>query len=362
MQPAHIPDREPYRRLLDLWRRGERAALATVVETSGSAPQIAGASALVTEEGLVSGTVGGGPVEAKTIAEAGAALKSGRSRILEFDLAGALADEAGGVCGGRMRLLIDAAPWIHRGEFRRLGRSISGRGRGVLAVFFREKKAAVLRKWFATSRRRSPEGTGVWPRILGEIRSSAGGGKPFFLKKRGGGLYLEPHAPAARLFIAGAGHVGRAVARLGKFLGFEVTVLDDRAELLTAGRIPDADRFVAGEVPGSLARLRLGQDAYVVLVTRGHKHDSAALRVCLRKPTAYLGMIGSGRKVALMAEEFVRKGWATSEEWTRVHAPIGLPIGSKTVEEIAVSIAAELVAVRRRAADSAARPSSERPG
>ncbi len=87
-------------------------------------------------------------------------------------------------------------------------------------------------------------------------------------------------------------------------------------------------------------------DGYFVIVTRGHAKDAEALRAVVRREAAYLGMIGSRTKIGIMQREFLEKGWATAEEWARVHAPIGLEIGSKTVEEIAVSIAAELVQVR----------------
>ena len=90
-----------------------------------------------------------------------------------------------------------------------------------------------------------------------------------------------------------------------------------------------------------------------MIVTRGHQHDAEALRACIREPAAYIGMIGSRRKVALMREEFRASGWATEEEWDRVFAPIGMDIGAETVPEIATSIVAQLVAVRRRGSEAA---------
>jgi len=98
--------------------------------------------------------------------------------------------------------------------------------------------------------------------------------------------------------------------------------------------------------PQPLPGFRRDPDAYIVIVTRGHRYDAETLRACLRGRARYIGMIGSGRKVGLLKERFLAEGWATEAEWSRVRTPIGLPIGSRTVEEIAVSIAAELVAVR----------------
>ncbi len=167
--------------------------------------------------------------------------------------------------------------------------------------------------------------------------------------------YVEPVAPLPRLIVAGAGHVGQAVARLGRLLDFSVTVVDDRAEYANAKNIPEADEIVVGEIGEALQRAAASPDGYFVIVTRGHAKDAEALRAVVRRQAAYLGMIGSRTKIEIMRREFLEKGWATAGEWARVHAPIGLDIGSKTVEEIAVSIAAELVQVRagrRKKADA----------
>jgi xanthine dehydrogenase accessory factor len=149
-----------------------------------------------------------------------------------------------------------------------------------------------------------------------------------------------------RLVIAGAGHVGKAVARLGALLDFSVTVIDDRAEFACAANVPEADEVVVGEIGETVASLEPSSADYFVIVTRGHAKDAEVLRAVVRRDAAYVGMIGSRTKIGLMRREFLEKGWATAGEWDRVHAPIGLDIGSKTVEEIAVSIAAELVRVR----------------
>ena len=136
------------------------------------------------------------------------------------------------------------------------------------------------------------------------------------------------------------------MAGLGSFLGFAVELIDDRPEFASSGRFPDAARITVGDPARVLAGAAVDGTTYIVLVTRGHRHDAAALRACIRRPAAYIGMIGSRRKVALLREDFLARGWATEAEWDRLHSPIGLPIGSRTVEEIAVSIAAELAAVR----------------
>jgi xanthine dehydrogenase accessory factor len=360
MDRAYRPDRTPYEALLEPGRRGKPAVLATVVEASGSTPQVPGASALFDAGGLVCGTVGGGSVEARTAEAARTALRTGRSRLLDFDLSDHYSDEADAVCGGRLTVLLDADPGRHRPAFLLLRAALVRRRSGVLAAFFDRRTGRIERRWSSPSGVRGKVGQGPWPPSGEAIRSVLASNSPTLLSVSGGRLYLEPHFPPPRLIIAGAGHVGRAVARQGKLLGFEVTVVDDRPDLAARDRIPEADAFVVAEVAEALAGMALGSDAFVVLVTRGHRHDAEALRACLPKRPAYLGMIGSGRKIALMREDFLARGWARAADWDRVHAPIGLPIGSRTVEEIAVSIAAELIKVRREAAGSPGLARTER--
>jgi xanthine dehydrogenase accessory factor len=150
------------------------------------------------------------------------------------------------------------------------------------------------------------------------------------------------------MLIAGAGHLGQALARQADWLGFEVTVIDDRAEFACRERFREGAALIVGDIGRAVREFPISTDTYVIIVTRGHGHDAEALRACIHSSAAYIGMIGSRNKVALMREHFLREGWASSEEWDRIHAPIGLKIGSRTVEEIAVSIAAELTQVRSR--------------
>jgi xanthine dehydrogenase accessory factor len=176
---------------------------------------------------------------------------------------------------------------------------------------------------------------------------------PLFLKRRGRAgraayLFLEPFAPLPRLLIAGAGHVGQAVARLAARLDFEVTVVDDRPEYANRRRFPEADNILVGDIGQAVRDFGTGPDTSIVIVTRGHSHDAEALRACIRSKATYIGMIGSSRKVDLMKKMFLKKRWSTAAEFDLVRTPIGLDIHSKTVEEIAVSIAAELVLVRSR--------------
>jgi len=167
--------------------------------------------------------------------------------------------------------------------------------------------------------------------------------------------FLEPISPFPRLLIVGAGHIGQAVARQGSWLDFDISVVDDRPEYASREKFPSGTSLVVSEIERAVREFPVSADTFIVIVTRGHSHDAEALRACVRSPAAYIGMIGSRRKIALMRERFLSEGWATPPEWDRVHAPIGLKIGSVTVDEIAVSIAAELVQVRSEARERKAR-------
>jgi xanthine dehydrogenase accessory factor len=149
------------------------------------------------------------------------------------------------------------------------------------------------------------------------------------------------------LLVVGAGHVGQAVAAQGRLLGFAIEVIDDRSEFATPARFAPGVTVRCGDIAREVAAFPVLKDTFVVLVTRGHQHDTVALRACIRRPAAYIGLIGSRRKVPLMRRQFLEAGWATAAEFDRVYAPVGLDLGAVTVPEIAASIIAQIVAVRR---------------
>jgi xanthine dehydrogenase accessory factor len=159
-------------------------------------------------------------------------------------------------------------------------------------------------------------------------------------------VFIEPISPAPELFVIGAGHVGAQLAALSPGAGFRTHVVDDREKFASADRFPDAASVTAQPLPEWLESATLPRGAYVVVVTRGHRHDLDALRQLIQRDLAYLGLIGSRAKVARLYEVLQEEG-VSAERLRRVHAPIGLDIGAVTPEEIAVSILAELIAVRR---------------
>jgi xanthine dehydrogenase accessory factor len=342
--------------LYDILKKNRQVALATIIEAKGSTPQVSGASAIFSSDRLVAGTLGGGLLEGDAQRIAQAAIKEKQTVIHGFNLHAGLSEEDGAVCGGNVTVLIDALPKKFEETFQRLHQSLLKKLPGILATRIRVsagKHVSITRYWIEAA---EPSLSGLDESLSGYEKDVS---RVFFeerpvllrLEEEVGGkkenyLFLEPIIPWPQLVIAGAGHVGRAVAHLGSLLDFEVTIIDDRPEFANKENIPDADHIVVDHIDKALKTFIMGSDTYLVIVTRGHRQDAEALRACIHSGAAYIGMIGSVRKVKLMREKFLEKGWAAAAQFDRVHAPIGLDIGSQTVEEIAISIAAQLVHVR----------------
>ncbi|PYR02569.1 MAG: xanthine dehydrogenase [Acidobacteria bacterium] len=158
-------------------------------------------------------------------------------------------------------------------------------------------------------------------------------------------VYIEPIEPSPELYVVGAGHVGFHLARLAHDVGFRVHVIDDREKFANSERFPNAVEIVVDDIPSWIARATIPAHAYAVIVTRGHTNDLEALRALAPRELRYLGLIGSRAKVARIYDALVADQ-TPANLLTRVHAPIGLDIGAVTPQEIAVSILAELIAVK----------------
>ncbi len=166
-------------------------------------------------------------------------------------------------------------------------------------------------------------------------------------------LLFEIARPPLELVVCGGGHVGLAVAQAGLFLGFRVTVIDDRAEFVARERFPDERIYlIADDFVVALQSLKITPASHLVIVTRGHKHDEICLQEVIHKPARYIGMIGSRRRTTTIRAHLQRAG-ISDETLRRVYAPIGLDIGAQTPEEIALAILAEIIMLRRGGAGSA---------
>lgn len=252
-----------YEVIVGLRRRGERAVLATIVSTHGSAPRKEGAKMLVQASGRIVGTVGGGALEHQVCQEALRRMDGNDALLVHFEMTNEDASRAGMLCGGTVD------------------------------------------------------------------------------------LFIEPIHASPALFIFGGGHISLSLARIGKMADFRIVVMDDRSEFANAARFPEADETIAGDWSSILQKLAIDRSSYIVIVTREHQFDTQVLEWAATTSAAYVGMIGSKRKIHTIFSYLKTKG-ITQEQLDRVHSPIGLPIGAQTPEEIAVSIMAEIIQVRRQ--------------
>jgi xanthine dehydrogenase accessory factor len=161
-------------------------------------------------------------------------------------------------------------------------------------------------------------------------------------------VFIEPILTPSTLYLFGGGHISLPLAKIGKLLGFKIAVIDDRAEFANTDRFPEADVILAGDFTKSFPKLKIDKSSYIVIVTRGHQHDELVLEWAVGTLAKYVGMIGSKTKVKTIFSHLLARG-ISKEKLDRVHAPIGLEIEAQTPEEIAVSILAEIIKVRRLA-------------
>ena len=177
---------------------------------------------------------------------------------------------------------------------------------------------------------------------------------PFELTEREGGLvcggtvlvYIEPLLLEPHLMVLGAGHVGKTLARLARFTGFRVTVVDDRAEFANEMNVPDASELKVTEFERAFEGVTVEPGTFIVIATRGHNHDLVAVKAALRTGAGYIGLLGSRRKKGLLYKALEDDGF-TREDVSRVIIPVGMEIGSVTPEEISVSIMAQIIRKRR---------------
>ncbi len=258
---------EIYQELVKVTSKGERAVLATVISSRGSAPREAGTKMLIKEDDTFIGSVGGGGVEHQIRHKAIEVMKSGEPQIVHFDLSGKEC-VAQMICGGQMD------------------------------------------------------------------------------------IFLEPILPPGTLYLCGAGHISQNTALIGKMLGFRVVVIDPRPEFNNGDRFPNADSLIVEDYAIAIPKLDINEDSYIIIYTPGHILDEQCLYFAAGTKARYIGMIGSKKKVKQVKERLLQKG-ISQQQLDRVYTPIGIEIGAETPEEIAISILAEIVKVKRTRGSSA---------
>ncbi len=348
---------EVLREAARLVERGERVGLATIVGTRGSTPQKVGARLLAGAGHRLAGTLGGGAVEAEVAREADAAAAGAAPTLREYVLSTGV-DDWGLACGGTMVVFVEP---LDRSALTWIGPAIEATAGG-------EPVAVVtVLDGPASGARLLVRGGGVTGSVSDPALISAAGelGRralareaPELVGTPGSQLHAEPFGPPPALVIVGAGHVGKALAGLARFLGVAVTVLDDRPEYASRERFPEAAHIVAAPVAETLGWLPVGSGTAIVVAMRNQDLDYEATAAALRTPARYVGLIGARRKAILITERLVAAGFPI-ERVRELRAPIGLDVGARSPEEIAVSIVAEWIMIRQGGTGSALRLDEE---
>ncbi|MCC6590324.1 MAG: XdhC family protein [Bryobacterales bacterium] len=253
-----------YDEIVRLRRSGQKCALATIVQVNGSIPSYESAKLLVREDGSMTGTVGGGCVEAEVWNAAREVIETEQPKHLTFSLGQDAAYDNGLICGGQLN------------------------------------------------------------------------------------VFVEPIIPQPRAYIFGAGHVSKSLSKVATLAGFGTVVIDDRETFANRERFPEAEEVHAGEYEQVFPDLEINSSSYLIIVTRGHRDDMRVLKWAINTPARYVAMIGSKRKTLSVMKELMKDG-IPRQAFDRLHAPMGLDIGAISPEEIAISVVAEMIAVRRGA-------------
>jgi xanthine dehydrogenase accessory factor len=335
----------------DLLSQGRGFVLATIIHQQGSAPRTSGTRMLITPEQEIFGTIGGGLLEAKAMQAAARMDARKPARILTFDLSNHDAAKMEMICGGLVQVLLDYVPATdeNRTLFNGWLEALSQGRRAMMVsiVAGDEAHIAKIDHILISDHQQLPDDLKLPPgprEKLASVLSCASHVQ--VLRGEGGLVVVDPGQIAPTLYIFGGGHVAQPTAHLAAMTGFAVVVLDDRGEFAAASRFPEAAAVrVISTFDKAFEGLVVNKDSYIIIVTRGHLHDKVVLAQALKTPAAYIGMIGSRRKRDTIYQSLLEEGY-TRDDIARVNSPIGLTIGADTPEEIGVSIAAELIAVR----------------
>ncbi len=319
---------------------GGQGVLATVIDRTGSAPREAGAKMFVFPDGGSYGTVGGGALEYEVLREAGAEKERQKAVIVHVRMDARTVADEGMICGGNVDVLLEPVTDKYRELYGRLAIMEETGGRGVVVTAL---EGATFKKTLIEDTL-DITGDPVDEDLAYQYTQFISGGIPVVSADRT--FIVEPVVPRAPLYVFGAGHISRYIAKMAKMVDFYVVVADDRNDFANDERFPNADEVIVGDFAEVLSSLAFTGNEYVVIVTRGHSNDADVLKRVLSKETKYIGMIGSKRKVKMIFDLMKHNGF-DEEAISRVHAPIGLSINAETPQEIAVSIVAQLIHVRR---------------
>ncbi|MBR5474574.1 MAG: XdhC family protein [Lachnospiraceae bacterium] len=321
--------------MFDYLIEGRELVLVTVVASSGSTPRGAGARMIVTEEGRIWGTIGGGAVEYRAEQIAKQVLSEKNSLGKEFQLVQEDVENLGMICGGgvrvffqyvsagcaqSMRLATQAKTLLEKGEAFWL---ISDLARGGRLGLYNRKMGVVDVE--------DPEG------LPSQLKR-----QPVRIEEEGRNLYAEQINASGKVYVFGCGHVAQELVPVLAHVGFRCIALDDRPEFADAALFPDAEQVLLIDFHRIADFISIGEEDYVCVMTRGHAYDTIVQAQMLQTPACYIGVIGSRAKKAGVFKKLYEMGF-TEVDTDRIISPIGLEIKGETPAEIAISIAGQMI-------------------
>ncbi|MBM4340865.1 MAG: XdhC family protein [Deltaproteobacteria bacterium] len=351
-----------YIEIVNALEKKEPLALATIINRVGSAPREAGAKYLVKKNGPAIGSIGGGCVEADVWQAAQKAMEKGIGNILRFNLTSEQLAEGGLICGGNIDVFLEPLREDSLNIYREIDKVRQQGGSGILATVISVDGGYPKREGVKAFIKKSGEKTGslsmggaLEKKILKEAErllktnkieimtlTSEEEAQPW----KNFEILLEPIVSEPTVYIFGAGHISEQLVPLVKRVHFKTIVIDDREMFANQKRFPEADEVIVTEFENAFDRISIDHSSYIVIVTRGHIYDKFVLEKAVKTGAHYIGMIGSRKKIQTLYKNLAKEG-IPEGLLKRVHAPIGLDIGSETPEEIAVSIVAQLIKERR---------------
>nr|WP_288829402.1 XdhC/CoxI family protein [uncultured Clostridium sp.] len=340
-----------YEKMNVLLRDRQDFAVATIVSKSGSAPREAGTKMIVKRDFTLIGSIGGGMLEAMVTKLSSGVFASREFVIKDFILIDKKDSSIDMVCGGGVKVLIEyvdpydadaVSIYQKAGELKKQGLEFVLITKVHMDIPFITGKD----KWICTETAFYGTEDHDVQRITKSIREDFNHIETE-LQEEEGRYLIEPFYRFERVCIIGAGHIAQKIAGITKELGFYTVVVDDRKEFANKKRFQTADEVRALSSLDNLSnKIIINHDSYIIIVTRGHSYDMKVLAQMLKTNAKYIGVIGSSKKRDYTYQELLQEGF-TKEEVKRIYCPIGLKIHAETPEEIAVSIAAELIKVRR---------------
>lgn len=341
---------EVYKETLEVLKKDQNCVVATVVGTKGSTPQKPGAKLLVRQDGSGVGTLGGGCVEGDIWFAAKELLQSGGpAEYKNYFLNEDIAAQDGLVCGGTMYFLLDPIkPNTIVEDLEKIVDAYEGGSAIAMASVIKTPRNSTIQVGsrvfiYADSTLSESLGdTDIDNALISVSNDLMVHGKNTILKLgKGIEVFIEAFTTPPQLFLLGGGHISKALADLSIPFGFQVYVVDDRKEFANKDRFPMAEETIVSSYRNWIDKVSINPNSFIIIATRGHQYDDLATEVAVKTEARYVGLLGSKRKSLMIFEELFRKG-IPEERIKSVRAPVGLSIGGRTPEEIALSILSEI--------------------